>query len=576
MDMMTELGIYVNTDSKTICWEGENIPLKEKGYINSAYDRQMLYEFAIENSDLNDLLKRQTKILDSDYSAVDITEHIGEYKHLNSTQKFKLIELLKSHPSVFQGGLGTLKIKPIHLELIPGAIPYHARAFPIPQSLEGTTKKEMDRLTGIGVFKHSYDSEWAAPTFVQPKKDGRVRILTDFRRLNALIKRKPFPLPKISDLLQKLTGFTYATALDLSMGYYHIPLDAESAKLCTTILPWGKYQYLRLPMGIKNSPDIFQAIMQDLLGDLEYARAYIDDILIISKGTFEEHLAQISEVLKRLDNAGFRANVRKCSFAEAELEYLGYWLTRKGIQPQPKKVEAVQRILAPKNKKQLRHFLGMVNFYRDMWRRRSHLLAPLTDLVSKLKPFKWGELERRSFEEIKRVISKETLLTFPDFSKEFHVYTDASKIQLGAVIMQEGKPLAFYSRKLDKAQRNYTVGEQELLSIVETLKEFRNILFGQKLIIHTDHMNIIYGKLSNDRITRWRLLLEEYGPEYVHIKGQDNLVADALSRLDMNNETTLNENENACLFAYIISELPLDTTYVLPDGRDSEEMAYEF
>ena len=164
-------------------------------------------------------------------------------------------------------------------------------------------------------------------------------------------------------------------------------------------------------------------------------------------------------------------------------------------------MEAIQRILAPTTKKQLRHFLGMVNFYRDMWRRRSQLLAPLTDLVSKTKPFKWGEKEQQSFEEIKRVISKETLLTFPDFTKEFHVYTDASKIQLGAVIMQEGKPLAFYSRKLNKAQRNYTVGEQELLSIVETLKEFRNILFGQNLIIHTDHMNILYGKLSNNRIT---------------------------------------------------------------------------
>ena len=576
MDCMTELGIYVNTDNKTICWDGDTIPLKEKGYIDSLPTLQLMYEGAIDNSDLKDLLTRQSKILDANYSAVDITEHINGLTHLSEPHKFKLIELLKSHPSIFQGGLGTLKIKPVHLELIHGATPYHARAFPIPQSLEKTTKKEMERLTKIGVFKRTHESEWAAPTFVHPKKTGDVRILTDFRRLNALIKRKPFPLPKISDILQKLTGFKYATALDLSMGYYHIPLDAESAKLCTTILPWGKYQYLRLPMGIKNSPDIFQAIMQELLGDLDFARAYIDDILIVSNGTYEEHLEQINQVLKRLESAGFRANVRKCSFATTELEYLGFWITRNGIQPQPKKVEAIQRILAPTNKKQLRHFLGMVNFYRDMWRRRSQLLAPLTDLVSQTKPFKWGEKEQQSFEEIKRVISKETLLTFPDFTKEFHVYTDASKIQLGAVIMQEGKPLAFYSRKLNKAQRNYTVGEQELLSIVETLKEFQNILFGQNLIIHTDHMNILYGKLSNDRITRWRLLLEEYGPKYGHIKGQDNIVADALSRLDSNTMTKISEIENAYLFATVISELPLDTTYVLPDGRDSEQMAYAF
>jgi len=142
-------------------------------------------------------------------------------------------------------------------------------------------------------------------------------------------------------------------------------------------------------------------------------------------------------------------------------------------------------------------------------------------------------VEQQAFEEVKEVISREALLAFPQFDKPFHIYTDASDYQLGAVITQEGKPLAFYSRKMNKAQQNYTTGEQELLSIVETLKEFRNILLGQKVIIHTDHKNIVYGNLSNDRIVRWRLLLEEFGPEYRHIAGKDNVVADALSRLDM-------------------------------------------
>ena len=192
----------------------------------------------------------------------------------------------------------------------------------------------------------------------------------------------------------------------------------------------------------------------------------------------------------------------------------------------------MMRIKAPKNKKELRHFLGLVNYYRDMWRKRSHLMSPLTGLVSEKRKWEWGDSQQKAFDELKRVISKETLLAFPDFNKEFHVYTDASDYQLGAVIMQENKPIAFYSRKLNQAQRNYTTGEQELLSIVETLKEFQNILFGQKLIIHTDHQNILYGNLSNDRITRWRLLLEEYSPEFRHIKGTDNVIADALSRLD--------------------------------------------
>ena len=145
----------------------------------------------------------------------------------------------------------------------------------------------------------------------------------------------------------------------------------------------------------------------------------------------------------------------------------------------------------------------MVNYYHDMWKRRSHILAPLSTLTSKDKPWRWGHEEQKAFEDIKEVISQETLLMFPQFDKPFHVYTDASNYQLGAVIMQEDKPLAFYSRKLNDTQKRYTTGEQELLSIVETLKEFKNILLGQKVIIHTDHKNILYGSLSNDRIIRW-------------------------------------------------------------------------
>ena len=255
---------------------------------------------------------------------------------------------MQNHKSLFGGGLGTLNVKPVRLELMPEAIPYHAQPFPVLQAYEGVTKKEIECLTNIGVIKKCHESEWAAPTFLQPKKTGDVRVLMDFWRLNKYLMCRPFPLPKISDLLQKLQGFKYAMAIDLSMGYYHIPLDAHSQHLCTTILPWGKYQYLRLPMGITNSPDIFQAIMMDILGDLEYTRTYIDDILNTTYGSFDDHLEKLNEVLSRLKAAGFRANVWKCFFAEAQLEYLGYWLTCAGIQPQPKKVEAILRLSPPK------------------------------------------------------------------------------------------------------------------------------------------------------------------------------------------------------------------------------------
>ena len=256
--------------------------------------------------------------------------------------------------------------------------------------------------------------------------------------------------------------------------------------------------------------------------------------------------------------------------AADKLDYLGYWLTRDGISPQPKKVEAILKLKSPENKRQLRHFLGMVNYYRDMWRKRSYLLAPLSGLVSSKVKWTWNKEHEDAFQEIKKVISRETLLAFPDFNKEFHVYTDASNYQLGAVIMQNDKPLAFYTRKLNNAQKNYTTGEQELLSIVETVKEFRNILFGQKIIIHTDHKNILYGKFPSERVMRWRLLLEEYGPTFVHIAGKDNVIADALSRLEHDmvvgkHTTVLNATETAFVMAHSLCMMVQDESLAAPN-----------
>jgi hypothetical protein len=153
------------------------------------------------------------------------------------------------------------------------------------------------------------------------------------------------------------------------MGYYHIPLDLEAQKLCTTLLPWGKYKHKRLPMGMKTSPDIFQRIMYELLRDIHNIKVYLDDILITSNGTFEEHAAIMEQVLDSLQKANFRANLRKCYFGESKIDYLGYEITRDGIQPIPKKVEAILKLIPPKTKRQLRHFLGMINYYRDMWQK---------------------------------------------------------------------------------------------------------------------------------------------------------------------------------------------------------------
>ena len=186
--------------------------------------------------------------------------------------------------------------------------------------------------------------------------------------------------------------------------------------------------------------------------------------------------------------------------------------------------------------------LGIIQFYRDLWPRRSHTLAPLTKLVStkgvdtkdksnKTRKIVWNNECQKAFDTMKKLVCRETLLAYPRFDQPFIIHTDSSNYQLGSVIEQEGRPLAYYSRKLTPAQSKYTTGEQELLSIVETLKEFRNILFGYNITVYTDHMNLVHNTvlMSSDRIMRWRLLLEEYGITLKHIKGEKNTVADALS-----------------------------------------------
>ena len=435
---------------------------------------------------------------------------------------------------MFDGTLGKWKGLLYDIELKdPNTEPASCRPYSVPQSNEQQLKLELERLCRIGVLKKKNRSEWGAPSMIIPKKDMTVRFISDFRKLNTKIKRKPYPLPNIKDILLKLEGFKYGTTLDLNMGYYHIELSPFSKTLCTIVFPFGKYEYQHLPMGLCNSPDIFMENMSDLMRDLEYVRAYIDDIAIFTCASWEDHVEKIDIVLQRLKDTGLKVNGLKSHFGMPEVEYLGYMLTREGIKPVQKKVQGIIDIAPPKNIKQLRSFLGAVNYYRDMWIRRSHILEPLTKLLSPKVKYKWSEEAQIAFDNIKKVMSRETLLHYPDFNKPFHIHTDASLYQLGAVILQDGKPVAFYSRKLNPAQRNYTTTERELLAIVETLKEFRTILLGQRVKVYTDHKNLTFTNFNTERVLRWRMILEEYGPELIYLKGEHNIVADTLSRLDL-------------------------------------------
>ena len=264
------------------------------------------------------------------------------------------MNLFQKYECQFDGTVGTWNTEPVDLILKdPTAAPYHSKAYPVPYSQEQKLKEKVDRMCKQGIMRKINHSEWACPMFTISKPDGSLRSLADLRELNKRIRRHPFPFPKIQDMLQKLEGFMWATSLDLNMGYYHILLTPNASRLCTVVLPWGKYKHLRLPMGLCNSPDIFQEKMSKLMTGLEFARAYLDDLLLITKGNFDKHLEALETALTRLSEAGLRINASKSSFCKAELEYLGYWITQNGIRPVTKKIEAIQKLKTPTCVRQL-------------------------------------------------------------------------------------------------------------------------------------------------------------------------------------------------------------------------------
>jgi hypothetical protein len=207
---------------------------------------------------------------------------------------------------LFDGTLGDWKTKLVSFQLKEGVSPYHGQAFPVPKVHKDTIIKEVERLCQLGVLERQPASEWSSSSFIISKKDKTIDFLSDFWEVNKRLVKKPFLIPKISTVLQETKGFSYATALDLNIGYYTIRLDPDASKICTIIFPWGKYSYKRLPMGIAGSPDIFQGKMLELMESLEYVRAYLDDLLCITKLSLEDHLGK--QVLRQLCNTGLKVN----------------------------------------------------------------------------------------------------------------------------------------------------------------------------------------------------------------------------------------------------------------------------
>ena len=256
-DMMEFLGIDIRFSNHTIEWDFANMPFKDS---DETFEEN---HYAQDGPELDQETERIKKILDAKYVPANLHEVVSLQTQLQADQQAKLLKLLQKYEILFDGTLGKWTGTKVNLELNEGATPYHARSYPVPRVHLQTLKMEVERLCELGVLKRVNRSQWAAPTFIIPKKDKTVRFISDFRELNKRIKRRPYPIPHIQDMLTNLEGFQYATSLDLNMGYYHLELDERSKELCTIVLPFGKFEYQRIPMGLCNSPDIFQEKMNE-------------------------------------------------------------------------------------------------------------------------------------------------------------------------------------------------------------------------------------------------------------------------------------------------------------------------
>ena len=570
-DFLSKYGFKLNYKTLEVEWFDNVIKMNTTGFTKERQAAFMdSYMLDVENEQwLNDGNEEidsyiASTILDAKYEKVDIDTVISENcSHLSPDQQKDLADMLKKHEKLFDGTLGCYPHDKMSIELLPGSKPVYRRHYPVAETHKQTFKKELDHLESIGVLeKVQSPSLWCLPTFCIPKKDSRIRVVSDLRELNKFVKPVQYPIPVISDVLHKRFGYEFFTKLDVSMQFYTFELDDKAKDLCTISTPFGNYRYNRAPMGLKISPAFAQSKMEQCLDGIDEQDVYIDDVGVFTSD-WQHHVAVLDKILTRLEDDGFTINPLKCEWAVKETDWLGYWLTPTGVKPWSKKVEAIVNMQRPQTATELRTFLGMVTYYREMWPRRAHILAPLTELsgLPKRAKVEWTPARISAFEQMKAVVAQDVLMAYPDHNKPFEIYTDASDYQLGACLMQEGRPVAYYSRKLSPAQQNYTTMEKELLAIVETLKEYRSMLLGADITIYTDHKNLTFENFNTQRVLRWRCFIEDFSPKLVYLQGKLNVLADAFSRLPKFEPTdapisAMTEVERPIILAYFLARVP--------------------
>ncbi|XP_046406357.1 uncharacterized protein K02A2.6-like [Ischnura elegans] len=450
---------------------------------------------------------------------------------------------------VFAPGLGKYSGPPTHIHLKDGASPVFRKARPVPYALLNRVSSEIDRLVHEGILVPVKVSEWATPTVNVEKRDGTIRMCGDYSStVNPNCLRDVYPLPTIDEVLGKLAGGKYFARLDMSLAFLQLPVDAETAKVLTLNTHKGLFQVTRLSQGLSAAPGIFQRTMESLLVGLEGTLVYLDDILIQAP-TKSGLWQRVRAVLRKLSDAGLHLRLDKCLFAVPKIEFVGYQLSAEGIHPTDKKVSAILSAPKPENVDSLRVYLGLVNYYDRFFPNKASQFHVLYDLLKQGAKWEWGSEHEKCLSYVKDVVTKAALIHFnPDLP--IVLAGDASPHGIGAVIshvMPDGteRPIAFGSRTLKPAERNYSQVDKEALAIIFGVTKFYMYLWGRRFTVYSDSKPVVgifnpqrkqLPDIMSPRVLRWCLFLANFDCNVLYRPGSHNGNADFLSRLPLEEE----------------------------------------
>ena len=417
--------------------------------------------------------------------------------------------------------------------------PIYVPQYPIPFKMRKLMKETIAEFLKNGIIVPS-KSPYNAPSIIVAKKDIGVRMCIDYRVLNEHVLTDRHPLPRINQILEELGGAMYLTALDLLHGFYNLEINPADRWKTAFSTPDGHYEFLRLPMGLKNSPSIFQRtmnmVLQDVLG--RFCFIYLDDLVIYSK-TAEDHIKHLDAVLEKLHQHGLRIKFTKSQLFRTQIHYLGFIVSRDGLRVNPEKVRAATEFPRPKNVKGIQAFLGLVGYFRTFIENFAGIARPLYNLLKQDVSFSWGEEQEEAFQQLKQALAEAPVLAFPDFTKEFIITTDASADAIGAVMTQiddDGKErlISCHSRTLRGAEKNYDNYDRETLAVFYGAEQNHSYIWGGKVRFRTDNSAVVHlgkDKRSHSaRSLRWYIKLGEYDYTIEHKSGKKIAHADALSR----------------------------------------------